>query len=184
MMNRTMARRRGELPHPSELVVMLGQLRKEHVELRFMIERIEWAADGVERMIDVQAAANELQGLRVSIREFMNSLQRHAAWEEATLIPFINEYFRRSYNRKIDDSIWTMEKDHEMGCMYMDQFLRKVSEIDAHPNAGMVAEAVRCLLQGCVLLKEHLRIEEEIVFPLAEGMLAGSASVSGSPKLS
>ncbi|CAH1221807.1 hypothetical protein PAECIP111893_04779 [Paenibacillus plantiphilus] len=170
-------RRREELPHPSELIVMLGQLRKEHIELRFMIERIEWAADGVERMVDVLAAANELRELKASIREFMEKLEQHAAWEEETLLPFINEYFRRSYNHRIDDSIWTMEKDHEMGRMYMEQFLRRVSEIDAHPNAGMVAEAVRCLLQGCVLLREHLRIEEQIVFPLAEGMLSGSSGL-------
>ncbi|WP_246628221.1 hemerythrin domain-containing protein [Paenibacillus oenotherae] len=171
-MHKAIDRRMGEVLGPSQLAAILGQLRKEHVELRLHMERIEWAADQVERMADAAAAVKEIQGIKELLRHFMESLEQHAAWEEESLIPVIEEYFRRSYSNRIDDSIWTMEKDHEMGCMYLRLFLQKETELDAQPDADKVAEAVRCLLQGCILLREHLRIEEQIVFPLIEEVLA------------
>ena len=163
--------RPGETGRPSDMVEAVRRLRDEHSDLRQTIERIEAAAARADRMAAVSAAANEISGVKQPLVAFMHALERHAAWEEENLIPLIEEHMPRSHESAVRDSIWVMEKDHQMATVYLRVFLERLNEFGDRPNAGVVADAVRCLLQGCVLLKEHFRIEEQTIFQAVEQLV-------------
>lgn len=157
---------------PSGLVVMLVRLKDEHLKLKQTIDELEAAVNRADRMPDVLTVAHEMRRIKQPLIEYMNELKRHSAWEEEELRPLIDHYFLNEHGPVIKDSIWVMEKDHELGTAYLEAFLQRLDEFGLRPHAGMVAEAVGCFLQGCILLKEHFRAEEQVIWPLVEQMLS------------
>ncbi|MBP1153719.1 MULTISPECIES: hemerythrin domain-containing protein [unclassified Paenibacillus] len=159
---------------PSDWVMMLVRLKDEHLKLRQTIAELEAAVNRADRMPDVLTVAHEIRRIKQPLIAYMNELERHSAWEEEELRPLIDQYFYNKHVPMIKDSIWVMEKDHELGTAYLEAFLQMLDDFGIRPHAGMVAGAVGCFLQGCRLLKEHFRMEEHIVLPLVEQMLSDS----------
>lgn len=134
--------------HPSDLVVMLVRLRDEHLMLRQTIAELEAAVNQADRMPDVLTVAHEMRRIKQPLIAYMNELERHSAWEEEELKPLIDHYFYNKHVPMIKDSIWVMEKDHELGTACLEGFLQLLDDFGIRPHAGMVAEAVSCFLQG------------------------------------
>lgn len=150
---------------------MVSRLKEEHVEMRRDLTRLENAADQADRTPGVLEAAGVLQAVRLELLPFIKRLEQHAAWEEEELIPLLETYFNRHTVPTMTTSIWVMEKDHELANEFLNAYLQAVSGFGPHPGAAAVAEAIRCLRQGCRLLREHFSIEEQTLFPSAEEML-------------
>lgn len=157
---------------PSDLVVMLVRLKDEHLKLIQTITELEAAVNRADRMPDVLTVAHEMRRIKQPLIAYMHELERHSVWEEEELRPLIDRYFFNKHVPMIKESIWVMERDHELGTAYLEAFLQGLDEFGLRPQAGMVADAVGCFLQGCLLLKEHFRLEEQIVLPLVEQMLS------------
>ncbi|GCL73254.1 hemerythrin domain-containing protein [Paenibacillus sp. JMULE4] len=159
---------------PSDLVVMLERMRDEHLKMKQTIAELEAAVERADRMPDVLTVAHEMRRIKQPLIAYMNELERHATWEEKELQPLLDDYFFNKHAPKIKDSIWAMEKDHQLGTASLETFLQRLDEFGLRPHAAAVAEAVGCFMQGCGLLKKHFRLEEEVIIPLVEQMLNDS----------
>lgn len=167
-------KRQWDAARMSNLVSMLVQLRSEHSKLLQMVGEMEETAYRSDRMPDVLTVAFEMRRVKQQLISFMQELEDHTAWEADELMPLIDNYLQGKQKPVPTDSLWGGEKDRELATAYFEAFLQRLDEFGTPPHAGMVAEAVDCFIQGCILLKEHFRIEEQSVIPFVEQILKDS----------
>jgi hemerythrin-like domain-containing protein len=170
-----------ELQHPSQselgnahmtaLSEALERLKQEHGELKLVLQDMENQAKQVELLPDKAGAMQSLLHLRLWTLAFREELERHSSWEEKELFPFLAAYFHRELSPSMIPSFWSIEKDHELADEYMQSFLRAVHMLKANPEAMGLNQAAAYLVHACRILQDHLKQEEELVFPLAEQVL-------------
>lgn len=155
---------------PTLFVEAVDRLKAEHDELRALLYNIRNKGNGVASASTIAAARARLQELRSDVTAMMKKLQQHADWEERELFPMLSRYFHRMYAPSILPSIWVMEKDHQLAELFVQSFMESVNGYLAGQPIP-VKETVSHLVQACLILTEHLNLEEEVVYPMTEQIL-------------
>ncbi|WP_179136156.1 hemerythrin domain-containing protein [Paenibacillus sp. 32352] len=157
--------------HETELSEALDRLKREHDDLLHGLNELYAQARQVEREADHERTLPLLLQLRLRVQAFSEELERHSEWEEHELYPFLNDYFHRKHVPSIVPSLWMLEKDHELASDNLNAFLKAVHVIENNPEAMLPSQATAYLIHACRMLQEHLRQEEQIVFPMTEQIL-------------
>jgi hemerythrin-like domain-containing protein len=154
--------------HVTELSESLERLRREHNELKQVLQEMETQARQVEQEPEKALSMKILLDLRLWTLAFREELERHSNWEEKELFPFLNQYFKSKKSPVMNPSFWALEKDHELADEYMQSFLRAVHALKANPEAMRLNQAAAYLVHACRILKEHLDKEELLIVPMTE----------------
>ncbi|MEK8126484.1 hemerythrin domain-containing protein [Paenibacillus filicis] len=156
---------------PTQFMEAIERLKDEHEELRSRLMDIRRQGDAVTKLKSAAEAALQLGELKISIGALMESLDRHAHWEEQELFPLLTRYFNKVQGPSILPSIWVMEKDHELAHMFVQSFYDAVDGPAIEGEKIHVKNAASHLIQACLILTEHLNLEEEVVYPMADQIL-------------
>ncbi|MCS7460946.1 hemerythrin domain-containing protein [Paenibacillus doosanensis] len=157
--------------HETELSEALERLKREHDDLLRALNGLYAKARLAERETDPKRALPLLLQLRLGVTAFLEELERHSEWEEHELYPFLNDYFHRKHAPSIVPSLWMLEKDHELATDNLNSYLKAVRVIESNPDAMLPSQAAGYLIHACRILQEHLRQEEQLVFPMTEQVL-------------
>ncbi|WP_159881429.1 hemerythrin domain-containing protein [Paenibacillus puerhi] len=156
---------------PTQFMEAIDRLKEEHDDLRLRLKEICREGEGVSKLRSTSEAAEKLKELRGSISVLMESLDRHASWEEQELFPMLTRYFNKVQGPSIMPSIWVMEKDHELAHLFVQSFYEALDGPAQKGEKIHVKTAASHLIQACLILTEHLNLEEEVVYPMAEQIL-------------
>ncbi|CAG7625862.1 hemerythrin domain-containing protein [Paenibacillus allorhizosphaerae] len=159
-----------EPAHPTELYHALVRLKEEHEALKQAIFQLEEQAKTVIRSCDAEMRVRTLRSLVQETFLLNTKLEEHSIWEEQILYPFLNDYFHKSAGPSIIPSFWVLEKDHELAKAYLDAFTDLAEALVSSDDDKIVGTAEH-LTQACHILKGHLHMEEELVYPLTEQIL-------------
>ncbi|MFB6365455.1 hemerythrin domain-containing protein [Paenibacillus elgii] len=155
---------------PTRFMDAVDRLKEEHDALKIRLSAVQAKAQSVGKMKTVPEAMALLQQLREEITDFRTELDRHATWEERELFPLLCNYFNKYSGPSMMPSFWVMEKDHELAETFIDSFIESVDRLSL-PTREAIRETSSHLIQACLILNEHLNLEEDIVYPMAEQIL-------------
>jgi hemerythrin-like domain-containing protein len=131
-----------------------SELRKEHGTVRSMINDLEGRIAGsAGRASDLERAIDEVMSF------IMEELEPHAAWEQRVLYPLIDRWARSD----IHPFTATMRHEHAI----MGRWVRKLEAA----RARAVGQPVHWVIQAgelLGLLRAHLEVEEEVLFPILD----------------
>ncbi|UVI27547.1 hemerythrin domain-containing protein [Paenibacillus spongiae] len=165
----------------SAFLLLVIQLKSDHDRLKKKVDAL------YELSVSTSAAAagagmfQLLDQLRTDSSKLLDELDRHAKWEDQELFPIVMNYFNKKIEPTIMPSIWVLEKDHELALQFFDSFLelsgsmlsrlKRGAERYDIQMAGQLKQATDHLTQGCLILKGHFHMEEELLFPLMSEIL-------------
>lgn len=144
----------------------IEQLREEHAVLKEKMAGFYGIAKTVGRDPAVTDWGGTLRSLRVQIEAFMGEMELHSAWEDHILFPMVQEYTGKDMG-----PVAVMEHEHELAKQNVQRFLDIIGGLPASVGSEEAKEAASYLLQVYVILMDHFKKEEEVLFPLAEQML-------------
>ncbi|MCQ6560015.1 hemerythrin domain-containing protein [Paenibacillus mendelii] len=165
----------------SAFLMLVIQLKTDHDCLKEKVDAL------YERSMSAAASPmsstmfQTLEQLRSESAHLVSELDRHAKWEDQELFPIITSYFKKKIEPTMMPSIWVLEKDHELALQFFDTFLelsgsmlsmlkRGMERYDVH-MAQQLKQATDHLTQGCLILKGHFHMEEDVLFPLVGEIL-------------
>lgn len=157
--------------NPVELEYATDRIRVEHEELRITLKMIGAGAKEVIFLDDPLKDLQLVRDLRKMTSLFVNALERHSAWEKKDLFPFLSGYLQRDAVPSILPYFRVLEKDQELGMSFIQSFQEMSKEILPLTGKKQLSEAAGHLVQACLILNDHLTMEEQLVFPLAEKVL-------------
>lgn len=144
----------------------IEQLREEHLELKKKMAGFYDVAKTAGRDETVADWSGTLRELRLNIEAFMADMDSHSLWEDQVLFPMVQEYTGKDMG-----PVAVMEHEHELAKMNVQRFLDQTESLPETVGAEEAKEAASYLLQVYVILNDHFKKEEEVLFPLAEQML-------------
>lgn len=161
--------------NPAAVDYATERLEQGHRRLREQLKVLETRA---KQMKDIQEPVNKLQALRGLMKQtaaFVAALNRHIKWEEEELFPFLLAYHHRQSAPSIRPSFWVLENDYQLAMLFIQSFQEGAAQASAQAgqqSAGKpMEEAVVNLIQACLMLKDHLTMEDQVVLPLTEKVL-------------
>lgn len=157
--------------NPVELAFATDRLSEEHEALREKLRMLETSAKELIISDVSEKGVRMIQQLQKQTDQFMDELARHSEWEESELFPFLLAYFQRQPAPSILPSFWVLEKDHQLGVSFIQSFNEAVAELAPFITKKRLAEAVAHLVQACLILNDHITMEEQLIFPLTEKVL-------------
>jgi iron-sulfur cluster repair protein YtfE (RIC family) len=157
--------------HPTSILSMVDRLKKEHVAMQDQLKEIRTMAGEVYMLEDCTEGMCKLVSLQDRILVLIEDLDRHSEWEERELFPILQNYFNQYMMPSITPSIRVMEKDHDLAKQFVQSYMDGVNGMKAPIDRGFLKEMTSQLIQACVLLLEHFKLEEELVFPLTDQLL-------------
>jgi regulator of cell morphogenesis and NO signaling len=160
-----------EPAHPTELSHAFDRLKEEHEVLKVSITSLEEQASSINSSQDPAAQLELLRKLRGETLQLMSSMKTHSEWEERILFPFLHEYFDLSIGPTMVPSFWVLEKDHDLAEAYMESFVDAVETLAYPGEPNQLIGVAEHLTQACHILKGHLEMEEQLVYPLSEQVL-------------
>ena len=149
----------------------LIKLREDHQQFRKVIEGWERAAENADLAHTIMEAASILCGLKLEMRAFRKRLNAHANWEETCLLPLFSQFLSRMQNPTMIASLWVIEKEQALANEYWQSFEDAIHTFSFQAHAIDVAEAIQSLQVACEIEKNHLTMEEQIMFSLADELL-------------
>ncbi|UJF33819.1 hemerythrin domain-containing protein [Paenibacillus hexagrammi] len=157
--------------NPDVLSLATDRLKEEHQQLRQQLRLLEASAKEVMMLDDGVKGLQLLGQLRGLTAQLMDELERHAQWEDRELFPFLMNYFRRESAPSILPSFWVLEKDHQLGVSFIQSFHEAVIELSPLIVKKRLGEAASHLVQACLILNDHITMEEQMILPLTEQVL-------------
>jgi hemerythrin-like domain-containing protein len=147
------------------------RLKEEHEQLTEQLVFYQSIVKSINKATDAQKARNMLNMLKLDMTDCMRQLDEHSEWEEKEVFPVIDWYFGGLLKPSIMPSIWVMEKEHELGAVFVKSFIESVDELSLVGTMEQIQQATAHLVQACYILLEHFALEEELIFPLADQLL-------------
>lgn len=144
----------------------IDQLREEHRALKSGLLEFYELAKAVGEDRQVSEWSGSIQILRRKITAFMEELDVHSDWEDHVLFPMVQDYTGRDMG-----AVAVIEHEHELAKQNVRKFLQAADRLSTPVNGAEAKEAASYLLQAHVILSDHFRKEEEVLFPIAEQML-------------
>ncbi|MNH95465.1 hypothetical protein D3C73_481130 [compost metagenome] len=157
--------------HPTELALAMDRLQNEHDLFRDRLKVLEVQAKQVNMLDDIDKGIQVLTYLRQQTIQLVDELDVHADWEQKQLFPFLDHYFHHQHLPSILPSFWVLEKDHELAQSFIQSFMEAVDRLQVKPIKEGIIEAAANLIQACLILNDHITMEEHLVFPLTEQVL-------------
>jgi regulator of cell morphogenesis and NO signaling len=155
---------------PTDFMYAVDRLRDEHEQLIEQTKAIYNIALEASREEDLERSIERLRGLREQVESFVQELKAHALWEEQDMIPLVSPYFAKG-GSSFSDSLELLERDLELAALFLETFMELTEKTVKSIHPGMVRHAASQMMQACLIWQEHFRMEEELIFPLADEML-------------
>jgi regulator of cell morphogenesis and NO signaling len=168
---------------PEEFIFIIKRLKEEHASLEEKVTDLYIKAEQAQENQDIPYTLNLLQLLRADVQNLMKELDMHEVWEEQQVYPMASAYFKLRIRPSITPSIWVLEKEHELVKQCFQPFLELSMEIidSTDTNQAKVFKQLNLclvyLLQGCSVLREHIELEEGLIYPLVDEILAAMATM-------
>jgi hemerythrin-like domain-containing protein len=162
----------------TQFMVVVKRLKEEHSSMEEKVNNLYIKAEQAQENRDIPLTLNLLLLLRVDVQSLMKELGAHEEWEEQEVYPIASAYFKQRIRPSITPSIWVLEKEHEIVKECFQPFLELSKEIIAsvdNNQAKVFKQLSLCLvylLQGCSVLQEHIELEEGLIYPLVDEILA------------
>jgi regulator of cell morphogenesis and NO signaling len=144
----------------------IDQLREEHVGLKQQLIELYQTAKSVGQDMSVKDWSGTIRNLRSKIEAFMVEMDVHSKWEDEVLFPMVQDYTGKDMG-----PVAVMEHEHELAKMNVNRFLESSGRFGSMVSSEEAREAASYLLQAYVILTDHFKKEEEVLFPIAEQML-------------
>lgn len=157
----------GKNESEDEFGAAYARLKAEHERLLGRLAAIRVAAERRASAGGPDCSEKELLRLRDELIDFLHRLDEHAGWQKRELFPWLETYCNARMAPSIQPSIWVMQKDRELAELFVRSFLECVDSRDKQGQLR-IGECLAHLVQACRMLQEHLSVEEEVVFPMAE----------------
>ena len=146
-----------------------GLLSDCHRRIEMFLGTLERIAEFRERPLD----ADERTALEASLKYFRDAAPKHTADEEESLFPRL----RRMHDPEVERAIETLDPlEHEH--RRADSLHAEVDRIGRQwleRDSLIASEEERfrtCVAELALIYKEHIRIEDEVVFPIAGRILS------------
>lgn len=145
----------------------VNRLEEEQNEMKAQILSIRQLASEDCRIGEDNPVCSRIARMKPNVFELLKQLQSHAEWEKQYVFPLLAELTGK---RMGPMSVMDLEREWAI------QYLR--TYIDESGSAGLscaetkAEELLRQVEQALFILEEHLRKNEEIVFPLADQIAA------------
>lgn len=161
---------------PEQVTLMVQRLKEEHEALKGKVTVLYSKAREFNENLDVGMAWILLLPLWEEVQALQQELDEHAKWEERELFPTLTQYFNLHTRPTIMPSFWVMEKEHELAMQFIQPFIDVLKEISYEENPAIpydlqtlaqIKLAAVDLFQACLILQEHFKIEEDLIYPLA-----------------
>ena len=144
----------------------LDQLKEEHGELRKKLQEFA-AIDEIIREGKVNTDwYGTLRSLKVRVEQFMTLLEHHSEWEDTALFPTVVVYAEE--NAKV---IEVLEEDHRLALQYLQAFLLELRRSVSPIHQSRANRIMALLMNAHKLLLDHLRAEENYIYPIAEEII-------------
>ncbi|MEC0228484.1 hemerythrin domain-containing protein [Paenibacillus alba] len=157
--------------NPAELAYATDRLKDEHEALREKLRMIEHSAKELILIDDLAKGIQLVHALKELTDQFMDELEQHAEWEEKELFPFLFTYFDRQPQPSMMPSFWVLEKDHQLGLSFIQSFQEAILDAASFVVKKQLADTAAHLVQACLILNDHITMEEQLIFPLTENVL-------------
>ncbi|MDF2924118.1 MAG: hypothetical protein K0R57_3032 [Paenibacillaceae bacterium] len=144
----------------------IDKLREEHDLLKHELMEFYGMAKVIGQDTHVTNWSGSIDNLRQKIIAFMNELDVHSEWEDDVLFPMVQDYTGKDMGH-----IAIMECEHELAKRNVRNFLEATERLAVPVSSQDAKEAASYLLQAYVILTDHFKKEEEVLFPIAEQML-------------
>lgn len=137
------------------------------------IEMFLGALQGVAEVIDRPPTEETRQSLETALRYFAQAAPKHTADEEESLFPRL----RQVQGKEVADALSRMDKlehEHSIAAPLHERVERLGVEYlsTGHLPAAEVGEFRQCVVSLTEMYRQHIRIEDEVVFPVAARVLA------------
>ncbi|MBW7477145.1 hemerythrin domain-containing protein [Paenibacillus oenotherae] len=166
---------------PSVFMMLAMKLKEDHDRLKDKVAVLCRMNQGTNAAAGSTRSIHQFEGLLEKVAHLKRDLKRHAKWEEQELFPVFARYFRKKIEPTMLPSMWVLEKDYELALQFLDSFEEQCSSVLGMLSLGLkqydvitiheLKFASDQLTQGCLILKGHLHMEEELIYPLAEEIL-------------
>jgi regulator of cell morphogenesis and NO signaling len=158
--------------------LVVKRLKEEHNTMEESLSDLLAKANQLQINEGKASDLSLLQVIMSDVQLLMKDLERHEEWEEQHVFPITAEYFKLQMRPSISFSIWVLEKEHLIVKQCFQPFLdlsQKILIFAADPNlAGQLRLCAVYLIQGCSLLQEHFEMEEGLIYPLMDEILAAA----------
>jgi hypothetical protein len=156
---------------PTEFSTAVERMEQEHAGLTAQLTDLYLTAKTAESA-KKETGGRDSQFLLVRrVDGFQTALEAHLQWARKELFPMMGIYAGEELEPSIKPSLWGLDKDFQLAKTYLDAF--RTTALHDGPTTGKeeTAEAVTHLLQACVILSDYLKMEKDLMFPLADQML-------------
>lgn len=156
---------------PTGFMYAVERLQEEREGLMNEMKSIYIEALEVGRNAGCDNVFHLLADLRARTEAFVSNLDKYLEWEDEDLFPLVDDYFHKRPGPSITPSYWGLEKDREMGMLFIQSFLDlKVKEHNEESHTK-IKHATSHMAQACLIMQEYFRLEAELLFPLADEIL-------------
>ncbi|CAH1224986.1 hypothetical protein PAECIP111893_05207 [Paenibacillus plantiphilus] len=166
---------------PSVFMMLAMKLKEDHDRLKEEVAALCQLNQGTTATGGSVRVIQQFEGLREKVAQLKQNLERHSKWEEQELFPVLSRYFSKKIEPTMLPSMWVLEKDYELAIQFLDAFYEQCGSVLRMLSLGLkqydvitiheLKYASDQLTQGCLILKGHLHMEEELIYPLAEEIL-------------
>lgn len=160
-----------ECARPTEFSTAVERMEQEHASLTAQLTDLYLTAKTAGCANGETAVRDSLSRLARRADGFQATLEAHLQWARHELFPMMGIYAGQELEPSIKPSLWGVDKDFQLAKRYLDAFRTAALHDGVAADKEEAAEAASHLLQACVILSDYLKMEKDMLFPLAEQML-------------
>jgi hemerythrin superfamily protein len=164
----------------NEFKLVVKRFKNEHMTMGIRVSGLLTRADQVQLCEDLFSGLSLLQVISEDVKRLMKDLADHEKWEEQYVFPLTSKYYKYQLRPSIIPSIAVLEKEHDLVKKCFQPFLNLSEEILVHTPIsdlkiyGKLRLCIVYLYQGASLLQEHFELEEGLIYPLVDEILAAA----------
>ncbi|MCR2804061.1 hemerythrin domain-containing protein [Paenibacillus soyae] len=146
------------------LKVPLMLLHDEHITLRLQLDSIYELANRIERA-PLDRRKEWLDKLTRLMVEFEAKSLCHLSKEEELLFPLLVRYMSRE-----NSPIAVLEYEHDHAKQNIRRYYEIINGLSTPINTSAINEIVGYVTEAVVILMDHFRKEEQVLFPIANSL--------------
>ena len=158
------------------LKLIIQRLKDEHRALRMELDYVHEKTSQMASLHGTDESNDVFREIRRRMTSFMLQLEEHEHWEEIEVLPILARYANQGTEPSFIISKWVMEEDHKKVERFVQAFIEYADQcIEA--DSMKLKKAISLLHVACSVLSEHLLLEEEMFFPIADQMINERQSI-------
>ncbi|TXK77963.1 hemerythrin domain-containing protein [Paenibacillus sp. N3.4] len=151
--------------------LIVERLKEEHKQMREEISEIRKLAVSLLSLEDCSMGMCKLIELQDRILSLIEELEQHSEWEEQELFPLLQSYLHPTMALSVSRSVTVLEQDHDLAKRVVQSFVDGVNAMKVPIDLTFLQVMASELMTACLILLKHFTLEEELVYPLADGIL-------------